>query len=154
PWTSGITYLQIDQGYSNPLVGYSGSLPWIRGETNFDVVNNWTKTLGNHTIKWGVDARRDRDELLQTQTFNPRGVFRFSDVVTSCNSRGTGACPAGSPNGLVESFAAFLLDMPYQNRPGHRCRFPHLPANPVVSLRAGHLAGQPQAHLKLRLALG
>jgi outer membrane receptor protein involved in Fe transport len=114
PWTSGITYLQIDQGYSNPLVGYVNSLPWIRGETNFDLVNNWTKTLGNHTIKWGADVRRDRDELLQTQTFNPRGVFRYSDVVTSCNSKGVGTCSAGSPSGVVESFAAFLLDMPYQ----------------------------------------
>jgi hypothetical protein len=115
PWTSGIPSLEINNaGYSNPLVGYSASLPWIRGETHFDWVNTWTKTLGNHTIKWGGDVRRVREELLQTQVFNPRGVFRYNDTITSCNSRGAAPCPNGSPTGIVESFASFLLDMPYQ----------------------------------------
>jgi Carboxypeptidase regulatory-like domain len=114
-WTSGIPTLEINNaGYSNPLVGYSASLPWIRGETHFIWVNTWTKTLGNHTIKWGGDVRRVREELLQTQTFNPRGVFRYSDTITSCNTRGSAPCPNGAPSGIVESFASFLLDMPNQ----------------------------------------
>jgi hypothetical protein len=114
-WTSGIPALEINNaGYSNPLVGYSASLPWIRGETHFDWVNTWTKTLGNHTVKWGGDIRRVREELLQTQAFNPRGIFRYRDTITSCNTRGSAPCPAGAPSGIVESFASFLLDMPYQ----------------------------------------
>ncbi|MDQ6705797.1 MAG: TonB-dependent receptor, partial [Acidobacteriota bacterium] len=113
-WTTGIPSLQIDQGYSNPLVGYSASLPWIRGETAFDFVNSWTKTRGNHTVKWGADIRRVREEVLNTQAFNPRGVFRYADTVTSCNTKGTAPCPAGGPSGIVESFASFLLDTPYQ----------------------------------------
>jgi hypothetical protein len=114
-WTSGIPSLQIDNaGYSNPLVGYVNSLPWIRGETHFDFVNTWTKTLGNHTVKWGADIRRIREELLQTQTFNPRGVFRYRDTITSCNTKGSAPCSNGAPSGIVESFASFLLDMPYQ----------------------------------------
>jgi len=115
PWTSGIPALEINNaGYSNPLVGYAGSLPWIRGETHFDWVNVWTKTLGNHTVKWGGDIRRVREELLQTQTFASRGIFRYRDTITSCNPRGTAGCSNGAPSGIVESFASFLLDMPYQ----------------------------------------
>jgi len=114
-WTSGISSLQIDNaGYSNPLVGYSASLPWIRGETHFDWVNTWTKTSGNHTFKWGADIRRVREDLLQTQAFNPRGIFKYKDTITSCNTKGAAPCSAGAPGGIVESFASFLLDMPYQ----------------------------------------
>ena len=50
----------------------------VQPEANISVVNTWTKTLGNHTIKWGVDYRRLRDDLLQTQTINPRGLFNFN----------------------------------------------------------------------------
>jgi hypothetical protein len=35
-------------------------VPWHRAETNINVVSTWTKTKGNHTIKWGADYRRLR----------------------------------------------------------------------------------------------
>jgi hypothetical protein len=41
-------------------------------------VNNWTRIIGNHTFKWGIDLRRVRDDLLQDQTFSPRGLYTFS----------------------------------------------------------------------------
>ena len=69
--------------FSNPLIGYSASLPWIRAETNIDVVNHWTKIIRNHTIKFGVDVRRIHDDLLQDQTFSPRGAITFSENNTS-----------------------------------------------------------------------
>ncbi|HKA00295.1 MAG TPA: carboxypeptidase-like regulatory domain-containing protein, partial [Candidatus Solibacter sp.] len=65
-WSSGLTTITVG-GYPDPLVGYSASIPWNRAETNIDFVSNWTKLHSNHTIKWGVDVRRLRDELLQTQ---------------------------------------------------------------------------------------
>ncbi len=37
--------------FSRPLIGYSASLPWLRAESNIDFANNWTKILGNHTLK-------------------------------------------------------------------------------------------------------
>ena len=102
-WTSGLTSFNID-GYSNPIVGFSASLPWIRCETNFDMVSNWTRVLSNHTLKVGADVRRNRDELAQTQTYNPRGVFIFRAGPTSLN---------GDPRtSFANSFAAFLLDVP------------------------------------------
>ena len=92
-------------GTAGCLVGYSGSLPWVRGETNIDAVNSWTMTRSNHTLKWGVDVRRVRDDLAQWQSQNPRGIFNFSDSVTGLK---------GGPktSDQVNGFADFLLDMP------------------------------------------
>lgn len=101
--TSGLTNIDIT-GYSNPVIGYSLSLPWIRFETNWNFVNNWTKILGNHTIKFGVDYRFNRDGLYQTQVYSLRGQYRFRTGQTGRN---------GDPNqGFANAYAAFLLDMP------------------------------------------
>jgi hypothetical protein len=85
-------------------------LPWIRGETNLNIANNWTKTRGNHTFKWGVDVHRLRDDLAQWQDQNPRGILRFTNNVTSLNT------PKGTPQPVTSSqanaVASFLLDMP------------------------------------------
>jgi len=102
-FTSGLTGINVN-GFSNPIVGFSASLPWVRAETNFDWVSNWTYVKGNHTMKWGVDLRRNRDDLLQTQTYSPRGLWTFSEGPTALN---------GDPKtSLGNSFAAFLLDVP------------------------------------------
>lgn len=108
-WTSGLASVDIT-GFSNPVVGYSASLPWIRSETNFNLVNTWTKTWGAHTTKFGADIRRLRDDLLQTQTQNPRGIFRFRQGQTSCSAN----CGAGNSTtaGFANAFASFLLDLP------------------------------------------
>lgn len=108
-WTSGLVNIDIT-GFSNPVVGYSASLPWIRSETNFNFVNTWTKTWNTHTTKFGADIRRLRDDLLQTQTQNPRGIFRFRQGQTSCS----GNCGAGNSTsaGFANAFASFLLDLP------------------------------------------
>src|SRR5262245_40806535 len=81
-FTSGLSYIEIN-GFSNPVVGFSPSLPWIRAETDVDLVSNWTRTFKNHTLRWGVDARLNKDDLLQTQTFSPRGRDRKSTRLNS-----------------------------------------------------------------------
>lgn len=101
--TSGLTNIDIS-GYSNPVVGYSLSLPWIRFETNWNFVNNWTKIKGNHTIKFGVDYRFNRDGLLQTQVYSLRGQYRFRTGQTGRNG--------DSNQGFANAYAAFLLDLP------------------------------------------
>ncbi|HXJ03598.1 MAG TPA: carboxypeptidase regulatory-like domain-containing protein [Candidatus Acidoferrum sp.] len=107
--TSGIVGITINGGFSNPLIGFSASLPWVRSETNIDFANTWTKILGNHTIKFGVDLRRIRDALLQEQTFSPRGLYTFNDGQTALNT-GAGA----SKTSFTNNFASFLLDVPGQ----------------------------------------
>jgi len=113
---SGLTGVFIDQGtsgssaatISNPMVGYSASLPWVRAETDVDLVSNWNKVIGNHTIKWGGNFIRIRDDLLQEQTFSPRGAWHFGPSQTGLN--GTGAPKVGFAN----SFASFVLGVPGQ----------------------------------------
>ena len=103
-WSSGMSSVSI-AGYDSPLVGYSPSQPWRRAQTNFELANTWTKILSNHTIKWGMDLNRVRNDLLQTQTFDPRGRFNFAAGQTSI---------PGVPNSFANSFASFLLDVPNQ----------------------------------------
>lgn len=113
-FTGGVSSFNIN-GFSNPVVGYSASLPWERGETNLNFVVNTTKTLGNHTIKFGVDYRRNRDELLQNQTFNPRGRYTFNEANTQLITRNAaGVIGVSGSTTLGNSFAAFLLDRPNQ----------------------------------------
>ncbi len=102
PFVSGMVGIDISN-YSSPFIGYSASLPWIRSETNIDLVNNWTKTLSRHTLKIGFDLRRLRDDLLQTQTYSPRGLYRYRTNQTSI---------PGANTGFGNSWASFLLDLP------------------------------------------
>jgi hypothetical protein len=74
----------------------------------FNLVNHWTRTVGNHTVKWGADIRRIRDDLLQNQTFSPRGRFNFGVGTTALNC----AAPCDNRTGFANAFASFLLDMP------------------------------------------
>jgi hypothetical protein len=107
--TSGLIGINIGSFYSNPLLGYSASLPWIRAEANIDFVNVWTKIIGNHTIKFGGDLRRLRDALLQEQTFSPRGIYTFAAGQTALNTDSKQSATTYNNN-----FAAFLLDLPNQ----------------------------------------
>lgn len=107
--TSGLVGINIGQFYSNPIVGYSASLPWTRAEANIDFANTWTKILGNHTLKFGGDIRRVRDALLQTQTFSPRGLYSFAAGQTALNNNGKESATSYNNN-----MASFLLDVPNQ----------------------------------------
>ncbi len=102
PFTSGLSQVTINT-YSSPIVGYSASFPWNRGETNISFANTWTRILGNHSLKFGAEIRRVRDDLTQGQTFGPRGAFTYADGQT------------GVPGGRLSfgnDFASFLLDVP------------------------------------------
>ncbi|SDF80243.1 carboxypeptidase regulatory-like domain-containing protein [Terriglobus roseus] len=101
--TSGQLGINIGTFSSGPFIGYSPSMPWIRAEANIDFVNNWTKIVGNHTFRWGVDIRRVRDGLLQGQTYSPRGVTTFGQNQTSI---------PGGKTGAANDIASMLLDVP------------------------------------------
>jgi hypothetical protein len=104
PFTSGQVGIDLG-GFSSPIIGYSASVPWVRGEANIDFANHWTKIVGNHTFKFGVDIRRIRDDLLQDQTFSPRGVIQFRENQTSI---------PGAQTNFANDIASFLLDVPNQ----------------------------------------
>jgi hypothetical protein len=102
PFESGMVGINIGD-FSSPMVGYSASVPWVRSEANIDLSNIWTKIAGNHTIKFGVDVRRLRDNLMQDQIFSPRGVYYFGVNQTTISGKATG---------VGNDFASFLLDQP------------------------------------------
>jgi Carboxypeptidase regulatory-like domain len=104
PFTSGLVAISLGTSYANPLVGYGADIPWDRGESNIDLVDNWTKMLGNHTIKFGGEVRRIRDDLTQGNTFGPRGIFTYADGQTALNG--------GGKTSFANNFASFLLDVP------------------------------------------
>jgi hypothetical protein len=109
PFFSGIVGININSFYTNNTIGYINSLPWVRAEANISFVNTWTKILGNHTFKFGGDLRRIRDDLLQDQTFSPRGLYTFAGGQTALNSGGK-----TSATSYYNNLAGFLLDLPNQ----------------------------------------
>ncbi len=130
-FTSGLVGIQINDGFSNPVVGYSPSLPWVRAEANVDFVNTWVKTKGNHTFKWGIDLKRLRDDLLQDQTYSPRGLYYFGNQQTALctpintGSNGLATSCNSSKLGIANDMASFLLDVPYQLGRDVNTFFPH-----------------------------
>jgi hypothetical protein len=78
--------------------------PLTEREDQFQVVNNWTRTIGNHAVKFGVDLRYARN--LRVPSDNDRtGVNNFSIGPTS----------NGTSGGL--GFATFVLgDVTSYNR--------------------------------------
>jgi hypothetical protein len=106
-WTSGPTSINLGQGYSNPIVGYSGSLPWDRWERTWEFAATATKVAGNHTVKFGGNWRKNSDMLLQTQDANgPRGGFTFGASQTASPT------DSASQSGMANAMASFLLDLP------------------------------------------
>ena len=129
----GINISQFDSGlvginigaFTEPLVGYSASLPWVRAEANIDLVDNVTKTHGNHTFTFGFDMRRIRDDLLQTQTYSPRGAYFFGTSQTNCagncqlpNGTTSSATTPNSTTSWANDMASFLLDSPQASSTG------------------------------------
>jgi outer membrane receptor protein involved in Fe transport len=62
--------------------------PLIEREDQFQLVNNWTKTLGNHSVKVGVDLRYARN-LRVPSDVDRTGLFAFNASATG-NTDGTG----------------------------------------------------------------
>jgi hypothetical protein len=106
-WTSGPTSITINNGFSNPVIGYVNSLPWDRYERTWQFAATFTKLSGNHTIKFGGDWRHNTDMLLQTQdNQGPRGGYTFNGAQTGSTADTT------ANGGIANAFASFLLDQP------------------------------------------
>ncbi len=106
-WSSGPPTININNGFSNPVLGFVNSLPWDRWERTWEFAATATKVKGNHTVKFGANYRRNSDKLLQTQdNQGPRGGFTFSGAQTGSTA------DTAANSGLANAFASFLLDMP------------------------------------------
>ncbi|MEP6911718.1 MAG: TonB-dependent receptor [bacterium] len=97
-FTGGLPFIRVS-GYTT--LGINVTVPFKIAETSFNIVNNWTKTTGNHTFRFGGDVRDLILNKFQAAGSNPRGDFTFSSGLTS---RTTGSS--------ANAFAAFLLGLP------------------------------------------
>ncbi len=93
--------------------GYSLSInqcncPLKETENHFQWVNNWTKTAGNHTLKFGVDVRRAQQQRIPSDTHRS-GEIGFNNSITGNADLDTLA------NGLASTgsgLASYLLGLP------------------------------------------
>ena len=82
-------------------LGFNTNLPFDITEKSFNIVNNWTVTRGNHTIRFGADLRKlSLDKLQGTGAVN--GQYSFTGGLTTRSGTGTN----------YNAFAAFLLGLP------------------------------------------
>ncbi len=106
-FSSGISRIVLQNGFTEPMMGFSASLPWDRGEETYSVVGTLTKISGNHTLKVGSEVRHNEDFLLQIQDAGGvRGQFQFNAARTAIPS------DTRATAGLANAMAAFLLDVP------------------------------------------
>lgn len=71
---------------------------FLQTENQFQIVNNWTRQVGNHTIKFGADLRYAMNYLVGLDNNNVRsGNFHFTAPLTS------------GPNSSGIGYATFLL---------------------------------------------
>jgi hypothetical protein len=93
----------VDAAYGDGLNVNRCNCPLIEREDQFQIVNNWTKIVGNHSIKVGADLRYGRN--LRVPSDNDRdGLLNFNVDATEDPGNAANNLPLG---GL--GFATFLL---------------------------------------------
>ena len=80
--------------------------PLIESEQQFQIVNNWTKIKGNHTIKFGADIRY-AENLRVPSDNNRTGILNFDSFGTALAGNG-GLSLATFLLGDVNSFSRFV----------------------------------------------
>jgi hypothetical protein len=104
-------------GFANIQIGGMPELgntpvyyPLVNTDNLFTAVDTWSKSLRNHTFKWGVEAHRNRMDRFQPQGLNygPRGRFAFNPGTTQLK----GGPGLGTYGSFVNSFASYLIGAP------------------------------------------
>ncbi|MGH9613802.1 MAG: TonB-dependent receptor domain-containing protein, partial [Bryobacteraceae bacterium] len=112
PETSGMPAIYVN-GSGGFNFGYalginSCNCPLKETENHYQVVNNWTKQKGNHTIKWGVDIRRAQQQRIPSDSHRS-GEIAFSPGETA-NPDVDNAAAGQASTGVA--IASYLLGDP------------------------------------------
>ncbi len=81
--------------------------PLIEHEDQYQVANNWTKTIGNHAIKFGVDLRYARNLRVPSDT-DRTGILNFGTGPTGDGSGSNGLVFATMALGKVTTFGRYF----------------------------------------------
>jgi hypothetical protein len=110
--TSGMPafYINGSGGFNfGYALGVNGcNCPLKETENQFQWVNNWTKVAGNHTIKFGVDVRRNQQQRIPSDSHRS-GEITFNDSTTGDPTLDTLAAGAASTGAALGSY---LLGLP------------------------------------------
>ncbi len=94
----GLPYINVNGGFTTGN-NFEGQLPQT-GQT-FQFSDNFSKIIGNHSIKFGGDYRNQRfDQLLY---FNVNGSYTFTSSTSG---------PSGNDVGFSDAYANYLLGLP------------------------------------------
>ncbi len=101
----------LNGGNTQPLYGDGLSVsrcncPLIEREDQFQIANNWTKTIGNHAFKVGADLRYGRNLRVPSDT-NRTGVLNINTGPTSDNGT-AGLGFASFALGDVQTFQRYV----------------------------------------------
>ena len=134
--------------YINGMNGIGGSTnyPLRNADNLFSLINNWTKILPKHTLKFGVELVRIRADRFQPEglDFGPRGLFQFTSSTSALNGG-----PAVNDE-FGGAFASFLLGTPDESS---RTYMTITPTNRQTQF-AGFVQDAWQVSSKLTLNLG
>ena len=101
PDTAGAPSFAFNQGTISSLGNQSCNCPLTESEQVLQVTNNWTKTIGNHAIRFGADLRYAKN-VRDASDYNRTGQFTFDNSTTGF-STGAGVVSTGS------DLASFLV---------------------------------------------
>ena len=82
--------------------------PLKETENHFQLVNNWSKTRGNHTFGWGIDIRRAQQQRIPSDSHRS-GEISFNDSVTGRSDIDLAAGNANSGVTTGAALGSFLL---------------------------------------------
>jgi hypothetical protein len=104
PLNDGLATIVVGGPYTAFYLGATEGtgIPRIDRTNGFQWVNNWTKTIGTHEMRWGADVRRNRFDFLAVNA-SSRGDFHFQPVTTgisgnSLSGLGLASFAIGYPN--------------------------------------------------------
>ena len=112
-FTSGAPGFVIPSGQGTSNIGAGLNIgrcncPLTEKESQLQFVNNWTKVLGNHSVKLGVDLRFANNLRVPSDT-DRAGEFDFATGQTSLNGAdGTGSAWASFMQGLPNRFGRYV----------------------------------------------
>ena len=94
PDTAGAPSFSFNQNTISSLGNQSCNCPLTESEQVFQLTNNWTKTLGNHAVRFGADLRYAKN-VRNASDNNRSGQFTFDNSTTGF-STAAGVVSTGS----------------------------------------------------------
>lgn len=105
PDSAGAPTFNFNQGGLSNLGNQGCNCPLLQSEQVFQLVNNWTKTIGRHAIKFGADLRYAKN-VRDASDYNRSGQFIFDNSTTGINGS-TGSDVASFLVGAAAQFQRF-----------------------------------------------